>query len=500
MHPRLDPGRLETRLGSYATGPAAALTDAALLARVQEYRRQLGARMVALDRADIGRRLPAGGAAGGGGGGSACIVSRKIDGEFTVLVHDEGHEAFIMNPGGTVRTGLAFLAEASSLLGKAGVRSALLAGELHFVRPDGRRSRVHDVCRAARQPDSQADLDALRLAVFDVIEIDAKPPGATTTSGMFDLIGRLIGHGKAITPVETLGARNAADVEKAYRKWVEDEGGEGIVVRSDTAGWFKIKPSHTLDVVVVGFTEGTADRKGLLHDMLVAVMRADGTFHVLGRVGGGFTEDQRRDFLSDLKDMVTGSDYAEVGADHVAYQMVRPEWVVEMQCLDLVSQTTRGGPIDRMTLEWDATACRWKPIRRLPLASVISPQFVRRRDDKSVCPADVRIQQVSDLVEVAHADRDARQLVLPASEVLQRGVWTKVFRGQRMVRKLLMWQTNKQQEPGFPAYVVHFTDFSPGRKTPLEREIRVSRSREQILALYDALREEHIVKGWEKQG
>jgi hypothetical protein len=41
------------------------------------------------------------------------------------------------------------------------------------------------------------------------------------------------------------------------------------------------------------------------------------------------------------------------------------------------------------------------------------------------------------------------------------------------------------------------TDFSPGRKTPLEREIRVSNSREQIEALWKELAEEYIVKGWQ---
>ena len=47
-----------------------------------------------------------------------------------------------------------------------------------------------------------------------------------------------------------------------------------------------------------------------------------------------------------------------------------------------------------------------------------------------------------------------------------------------MVRKLVMWQTNKESEgDDFPAFVIHYTDYSPNRKTPLERETRVSSSR-----------------------
>jgi hypothetical protein len=73
----------------------------------------------------------------------------------------------------------------------------------------------------------------------------------------------------------------------------------------------------------------------------------------------------------------------------------------------------------------------------------------------------------------------SRELSLPQSKILRREVYTKVLKGQEMVRKLVLWQTNKPA-PDYPAYAVAVTDFSPGRKTPLERDIRVSNSVEQI--------------------
>jgi hypothetical protein len=66
-----------------------------------------------------------------------------------------------------------------------------------------------------------------------------------------------------------------------------------------------------------------------------------------------------------------------------------------------------------------------------------------------------------------------------------------------MIRKLVMWQTNKERETeDYPAFVTHFTDYSPNRKTPLEREIRVSSSREQMDDLWKELVDENITKGW----
>ncbi len=483
--PLLDRSRLEFKLGDYRVGPATALSDPMILARVQEYRRLSGARMMPLDRDDIRRKIPK----------ADYLVSRKIDGEFTVLVY-EGGEAFLVNPGGTVRTGLPVTEEAARRLFKANVKRAMVAGEL-YVQCDDRRPRVHDVATVARQPKSEADLKRLRFAVFDLMPADGAAPGPYAET--WQTINRLFGNGERIHPVQTQKAATADEIDKRFDQWVVQEGAEGLVARSDSAGLFKIKPRHTLDVAVIGFTESTGDREGMLHDLLYAVMRHDGSLQVLSRVGGGFDDDQRRTMLADLKDMIVPSEYAEVNSDHVAYQMVEPQWVIEISCLDLISQTTRGAPINRMVLDFSSNGGNgYHVVRRLPLATVISPQFIRRREDKSVRPQDVRIDQITSIVEVPLWERDARKMTVPRSELLRRTVYTKVMKGETMVRKLVLWKTNKESDGDeFPAYVLHYTDFSPSRKTPLCREVRVSSSLEQMTTLWSGLLDENIKKGWE---
>jgi hypothetical protein len=482
----LDPSRLQILLGSYGVGNSQAMADPFVPLKAQEYRRNLGSRMLALDKASAREKLPE----------CDCFVSRKMDGECTLLLIS-GNQCCSINPGGTVRMGLPFMQEAIELVGKSRHKQMLIAGELYAVRDD-RRPRVHDVSRIARQPDSQSDLENLRFAVFDILDLDEKP-ASSKYADVFKKIESIFQGGKKIHPVETARAKTADDVMKLFEKWVDREGAEGLVVRSDTGGQFKIKPRISLDVAVLGFTEGTDDRIGMIHDMLVGLMRADNSFHILGRVGGGLTEDQRRHWLSDLKDITADSNYAEVN-DSVAYQMVRPEWVIEISCLDLISQTTRGSSIDRMVLGFDTPRNTYESIRRLPLASPISPNFVRRRDDKTIRHEDLRLHQLSEIIEVPLIDRDARQLALPKSEMLKREVFTKTLKGSLMVRKLLLWKTNKEESGNFPAYVAYFTDFSPNRATPFDRDVRISNSREQIEALYDQLKIENIVKGWVPAG
>jgi len=87
--------RMDILLGRYAVGDASCLADPALVAKAQDYRRRAAARMMPLDPGQLAKKLPA----------AEYHVSLKIDGEFNVLAYAEG-QAVLVNPGGTVRTGL----------------------------------------------------------------------------------------------------------------------------------------------------------------------------------------------------------------------------------------------------------------------------------------------------------------------------------------------------------------------------------------------------------
>jgi ATP dependent DNA ligase C terminal region len=482
----VDKRNLEIKFGRYFVGGPNALIDPFLHSRVQDYRRNTSGRMMPLDRGDVATKIPT----------NEYFASEKLDGEFTVLAFRED-QAITLNPGGTVRMGLPAIDEAATLLGRAGVRSAIIAGELYARHTPARRERVHDAIRLLRGPESDQDLNSIRFAVFDLLELDDRVDWEKFPA-TWARITEIFERGNLAHPVATRILKNSTEISAFFDEFVRRQGGEGLVLRSDSAGLFKVKQRHTIDAVIIGFTESTGDRAGMVHDLLLALRREDGTYHVLSRVGGGFSDELRRSLLTDLKDEIVSSEYAEVNSDHVAYQMVQPAKVIEISCLDVISQTTRGAPINRMTLDWDASAATYRVVRRLPLVSVISPQFVRFREDKSTSISDVRIDQVAAVVEVPLSDRNALQMTMPKSEILRREVFKKTLKGETMVRKFLMWKTNKENvSREHPAFVIHFTDFSPNRATPLTRDIRVSNSRQQIDELFEKLKDENIKKGWE---
>ena len=420
-------------------------------------------------------------------------ASRKYDGEFAMLFFD-GKDILSVNPGGTVRVGLPAYLEAVKLLKKAKVKSCVLGGELYLKDEPSQAQRVQQVVRILRSPESEKQLERIGLAVFDVMEHDGEE--VDSTPAVYKLLDKWFKGGKKAHVAEYIVADTSDEVMEAFTEWVIGEGAEGLVVRHDRAGWFKVKVRHNLDAAIIGFSEGTDERKGMLHDLLVAVIRDDGTFHELGRVGGGFTDEGRRELAGMLRRRIVPSDYVAVNNDYVAYEMIHPGPVIELSCLDLIPERARGGPVNRMVLEWNGK--RYSALQRMPIVSMISPQFVRLRDDKEATVEDVNIRQISDLVPVPDVERPAIEAKSTPSTLIKREVYTKTMKGNTMVRKLLLWKTNKEEDGQFPAYVVYLTDFSPNRENALERDVKIAHTEKKAKEQFDQLAAKKFVGGWEK--
>ncbi|MBX2836692.1 MAG: hypothetical protein KTR35_07550 [Gammaproteobacteria bacterium] len=483
MSTLLDADKLTEIVDGYFTGSSDALKDATILRGVRMRRRQLSRMMRAYDPALAQKKLPEG----------DYHISKKIDGEFTCIVYQYG-EVFTVNPGGTVRLGAAVHHEVQSVLDSAGVKSAILGAELYVRRPDGERPRVHDVVQVARAPKHKEDVDTLCLGVFNIYELDDEDLSMRYSTAL-EKIQSLFGSSDRVHGVET-STGDKKQVFELFDQWVNNDNEEGLVLRSDSLGVYKLKRKHNLDLAVIGYSTGTDDRADMLHSLLLAIARADGTFQIVARCGGGFSDDDRMKLLKPLSKLHADSDYMEVNSDKVAYQMIQPGLVAEITCLDVVARTSHGNTIDKMVLEWSSTES-WNGLRRLPLCSILSPQFVRLRDDKEPNAEDIHLSQLSDITDIPESTRTAIDIELPKSTIIAREVATKELKGNTMVRKLLLWKTNKEDHSNdYPAYVLHLTDFSPNRKTPLNHEICVSNSEEQITDLLSVWQKKYFVRGW----
>lgn len=485
MNLDFDRSSLTKKKGDYYTGESIHLADPSLHARAVDYKRVLSGKMRAVAAQDIGRIQASRG----------YIATRKYDGEFALIFFDGGR-LISVNPGGTVRIGLPCFEEAERLLKAAKVKSCILGGEIYMQAENTKGLRIHQVVSVLRNPKSEADMERLGLAIFDIVEYNGEK--VESLKKLYSLLDKWFAKGKLAHAVEHVPTKKSEDILELMADWVIDKGSEGIVLQHDTANWYKIKLRHNLDAAIIGFSEGSEDRKGMLHDLLVAVMRSDGMFHELTRVGGGYTDEQRKEIAADMKRRIVPSDYVAVNNDYVAYEMIKPGPVIELSCLDLITESSRGGPVNRMVLKFDGK--RYNALSRMPLVSVISPQFVRIRDDKDATVEDVNIRQLTEIVPVLEAEKAVDDSAPEPSTLIERQVYTKEMKGNVMVRKLLLWKTNKEDRPEFPAYVVYLTDFSPNRQEPLQRDIRIAQTEPAARKHFDRMAKENFIGGWDKAG
>ncbi|MEM6797669.1 MAG: hypothetical protein AAF725_27120, partial [Acidobacteriota bacterium] len=234
--------------------------------------------------------------------------------------------------------------------------------------------------------------------------------------------------------------------------------------------------------------------------LLLAVLRENGQFQLVGSVGNLGSDELRADLYRRLSGTLAESKYRFASSTGALYRFVESSLVVEVKVTDLQVEDTSGRPVRRMVLEYEA-ATGWAPLQLKAGVSLIHPILARVRDDKEVSPLDVRAAQILERCEIEELGAAVEKIVRPKSEIVRREVYTKVTKGKTAVRKLVVWQTHKEKaDPSFPAFVVHWTDYSPGRKQPLQREVRLAPDAETAEELAEGMIAGGVKRGWERRG
>jgi ATP-dependent DNA ligase I len=258
------------------------------------------------------------------GPGAAAAVEWKLDG-IRIQAHLSSGSVRLFTRTLDEITGR--LPEVVATLAKLPVRAAVLDGELIALRPDGRPLPFQDTSARAASSDvvpavplSVFLFDALHLEGADLIDLPDWKRHAELAWAV---------------PAELLMPRLVTDSAAEASSFFDDavaRGHEGVVVKSlDTpyaagrrgAGWIKVKPRHTLDLVVLAVEWGHGRRRGWLSNLHLGARDPDtGGFVMLGKTFKGLTDE--------LLDWQTQRLLAlESGRD--AYTVyVRPELVVEI--------------------------------------------------------------------------------------------------------------------------------------------------------------------------
>ena len=259
--------------------------------------------------------------------GPEIVVEHKLDGA-RIQVHRRGDEVRVWSR--TLHDITASVPEIVAYTRGLAVETVVLDGETLAVSEDGRPRPFQDSMKGLGN-------GAMQPWFFDCLHRDGRDlldePLATRRRELADVVGdRLIPGVVRPTPEQAADAvaeALAAGQEGSMVKALDSTYSAGRRGKS----WQKIKPAHTLDLVVLACEWGSGRRRGWLSNIhLGARDAASGEFVMIGKTFKGMTDETLRWQTETFPRYETSRDA------HTVY--LRPEIVVEIE-LDGVQTSTR---------------------------------------------------------------------------------------------------------------------------------------------------------------
>ncbi|GHH93308.1 ATP-dependent DNA ligase [Streptomyces capillispiralis] len=270
----------------------------------------------------------------------SCAVEEKLDG-IRVQVHRDGD---------TVRVHTRTLDDITGRLPEVTAAALRLRGERFildgevisfdeegrprsFQETAGRVGSRADVATAAREvPVSPVFFDALSVDGRDLLDLPFTERHAE--------LARLVPEPMRVRRTVVSGPGDVSAAEEFLAETLA-RGHEGVVVKGldapysagrRGASWLKVKPVHTLDLVVLAAEWGHGRRTGKLSNLHLGARTADGGFAMLGKTFKGMTDAMLAWQTERLRDLAV---------DESGYVVtVRPELVVEI-AYDGLQRSTR---------------------------------------------------------------------------------------------------------------------------------------------------------------
>ncbi|MCC0094225.1 ATP-dependent DNA ligase [Streptomyces flavotricini] len=260
-----------------------------------------------------------------------CAVEEKLDG-IRVQVHRDGDEVRVYTRSLDDITGR--LPEVADLARTLSGERFILDGEVIGQAPDGRPVPFQEV---ASRVGSRIDVETARRTLpvvpyfFDVLAAGDAVLLDLPVRERYAALADLVPQDSRVCRLVVEDPREQAAAAEEF--WAETlrRGHEGVMVKGlDSAyaagrrggQWLKVKPVHTLDLVVLAVEWGHGRRTGLLSNLHLGARAADGTYAMLGKTFKGLTDEMLRWQTERLGELAVEDDGFTV--------RVRPELVVEI--------------------------------------------------------------------------------------------------------------------------------------------------------------------------
>ncbi|WP_328921634.1 ATP-dependent DNA ligase [Streptomyces griseoaurantiacus] len=270
----------------------------------------------------------------------ACAVEEKLDG-IRVQVHRDGEVVRVYTR--TLDDITDRLPEVSAAARELTQGRFVLDGEVIALDEEGRPRSFQET---AGRVGSRVDVDRAAAAVpvspvfFDVLSVDGRDLLDLPLAERHTELARLVPEPLRVRRVVVTGPEESARAE-AFLAATLERGHEGVVVKSldapysagrRGASWLKVKPVHTLDLVVLAAEWGHGRRTGRLSNLHLGARGEDGSLVMLGKTFKGMTDTMLAWQTERLSELAV--------EEHRWGFTVRPELVVEI-AYDGLQRSTR---------------------------------------------------------------------------------------------------------------------------------------------------------------
>ncbi|MGW0418154.1 ATP-dependent DNA ligase [Streptomyces sp. NPDC003015] len=269
-----------------------------------------------------------------------CAVEEKLDG-IRVQIHRDGDVVRLYTR--TLDDITDRLPELTAAARELRGERFILDGEVIAFDEDGRpRSFQETAGRVGSRVDVTTAAEAVPVSpvFFDALSVDDRDLLDLPFAERHAELARLVPEPMRVRRTLVSGPQDIPAAEEFLAETLK-RGHEGVVVKSldapysagrRGASWLKVKPVHTLDLVVLAAEWGHGRRTGKLSNLHLGARTADGGFAMLGKTFKGMTDAMLTWQTERLQ---------ELAVDSSGYVVtVRPELVVEI-AYDGLQRSTR---------------------------------------------------------------------------------------------------------------------------------------------------------------
>lgn len=266
--------------------------------------------------------------------GGTAVLEAKLDGA-RVQIHRKGSEVSVFTRSlDDVTHRLPEVVEATLALPATDL---IADAEAIALRPDN-RPQPFQVTAARFGRKTANDLEPLSVFFFDLLHVDGQDLLDLPTGQRLSALDALVPRDQRVDRVVT----TESAVAQEFLDRTLAAGHEGVMAKSPTApyeagrrgaGWLKVKPVHTLDLVVLAVERGSGRRTGKLSNIHLGARDPDtGGYVMLGKTFKGMTDAMLAWQTDRFRELQVSDDGWLV--------TVRPEQVVEI-AFDGVQRSSR---------------------------------------------------------------------------------------------------------------------------------------------------------------